>query len=203
MGAVSQVPLQPFQYSLLKIAQVFAFEYAVRFAWIDNELDGNIAFAQGAIESVRLVNGYILVNFAVNNQRRCLHARCIGDGGVCPVEFRLVERVPAQEAHIPVVDARLRVEAVEVTDASDHNGCFETMRLRHRPGCHETAVAATYNCYPLAVHHTLLNQVIDAMQDVLEIFATHIADHRIRKGDSPAPATAYIRSQNGVPRRSE
>src|SRR5258706_13898179 len=90
------------------------------------------------------------------------------------------------------------MEMGKVGEPCCHNSSFEARRLCPCPSCHETAIATTRDGNSIAVHHTALDQVFDAIQDILQVFATHIAHNRIGEGYPPPPASAHVGSQHGI-----
>src|SRR5437868_3325249 len=95
------------------------------------------------------------------------------------------------------------METVKVGETCRHNSSFEACRLCHCPCCHETAVASTRDGHPVTIHHAALDQVFDATQDILEVFATHVAHDRIGEGCPSPPTSAYVRSQHGITGRGQ
>src|SRR5712691_9530828 len=108
-----------------------------------------------------------------------------------------------QHAHIPIKDSRLRVKTVEVRDACYHDCSLEAGCLRDSPGCHETSVASTRDGNPIAIYQTTLHQVIDAIQEILEVIATHVTYYRVSKSYPSSPTAANIGPQYGITSRSQ
>ncbi len=84
------------------------------------------------------------------------------------------------------------MKAVEIGDACPHQGSFEACGLGDRPRRHEAPIAPAHDANSFAIHQALLDQVINAMHHVLEIFAAHITYHRAGKGCAMSKAAAYI-----------
>src|SRR5258708_38127645 len=95
------------------------------------------------------------------------------------------------------------MEAVEVADPGTHNGGFEARRLRHGPGRHEAAVAPTHDTHAIAVHQSALDQVINTVQDIFQLFASHITYHGIGKSYAASHAAANVGSQDGIASRGQ
>src|SRR5258706_4339364 len=92
---------------------------------------------------------------------------------------------------------------VKADAPTHHNYCFEARLLLHCPCCHKAAVTSTRDGYPVTIHHAALNQVFDAIQDILEVLTAHITYNRIGEGHSAPPATAYVRSKYSIAHRGQ
>ena len=86
---------------------------------------------------------------------------------------------------------------MEVADASPHNSCLEARGLRHRPCRHKAAIAPAHDANFLSIHQPLLNQVIYAEKDILQVLAAHIPYHSIGKNHAASHTAAHIGSQHG------
>src|SRR5690242_21944880 len=90
--------------------------------------------------------------------------------------------VLAEKALVPPLLVALRVIAVKVADACPHNGGFEALRLSDRPGHHKAAIAPAHDTHAFPIDLLAFNQILDAAQSILKVFAAHIAQYRIGKG---------------------
>src|SRR5947209_11760166 len=180
-----QILLKPAQQAILVITYMLAFVQPMPFTRVHHHFGGNVLLTERTIKRVGLVDRHAIVSLSVYNQRRCLNPVDIGDRRPLAIYLRLLRRAyhsVAQVAHIPVRDIGLSMKAMEVADACSHYRRFEARGLRHRPRRHKAAVAPAHDAGTVTIHQALSNQVIDPIENILEIFATHITQHGIRKG---------------------
>src|SRR6185437_13361497 len=55
------------------------------------------------------------------------------------------------------------------------------------------------DAHSLAIHQPLRDQIIDAAEDILQVFAARIPQHRIGEGDAAPQPAAYIRLEDSEP----
>jgi hypothetical protein len=88
------------------------------------------------------------------------------------------------------------MEAVEVANACAHNRCLEAVGLRYGPCCHKTPIAPTCNANTFSIDKVSLDQIIDAIQNILKILAAHITQDCIGKSGTTTPTPTNIWTQH-------
>src|SRR5262249_4717562 len=102
-----------------------------------------------------------------------------------------------------ISDIRLRVHIMPVRDTRPHHSSLEAIGLCDRPRGQEASIAPAANGNPLAIYQAFSDQVFDAVQDILEILAAHVANHCVGKSRPMSPTAAHIRFKHCIACRCE
>src|SRR6266487_2280099 len=95
------------------------------------------------------------------------------------------------------------METVKVGNTCYHDRSFEAGRLCHCPGCHKASITPTCNSNTVSIYKTAFGQVVNAIQDILKVFAAHIAHDCISEGYPASPTAADVGPQYSIASRSE
>src|SRR5687768_12986366 len=174
---------------------------AVSLTRVTQELDGPSQLLQKPVVLIGLWDRHPLIILAVRDEERRVDAVGVLDRRPALVRrFRL--RRQATEAELEQVrDVGLTEERIPVGDAGVTDRGLEAVRLGDGPERHEATVATAHYGHALGVGDTALDHVIDALHQVLEVFAAPVELVRIAELERAAGAAARIALQHRVTTR--
>ena len=116
------------------------FAEAVAFARVAREHGLDIAAAQGHVHLFGLRDVYVVVQLAVDKERRRLDGAHVAQRRPTPQQIIIVPREAAKLGVDQILIKRRGVEADEVRDGRAGDGGAKTRRLRDDPVGHKAAV---------------------------------------------------------------
>src|SRR5579885_1702665 len=202
-AVLAYIFVHPIQMSLHDVENELRLLRPVRLPRIGHHFRDHPLALERMVKLIALRGRHPDVGFPVQHERRRRDVLYERDRRVL---LKIVELLPGLAAEV-IRDESGNVgspgEAPQIRDARADDGGFETMRLRHSPRRHESAVTPAHHAETIRVGDAHLNHPIDAGLIVVVIFPAPVVVVRESEGFSIAAGSAWIRPQHRISARRE
>src|SRR5436190_869838 len=169
------------------------------FARKHHNLGGYAEMPESTEPLLTLFQRHSKVIIRMQDQGGRLHVLSVLQRRTIPKKVKPLEQVAAKVRRVSIGAIARAFIGNEIRDTPQSNGCFETIRVTNDPVGHEAPIASARHSHATSIQPRIfLQRCIDAIHDVLIIFATPLSRDPSLEFLTIASRAARICKYNGI-----